>query len=65
MIDNIERSSKMTKVQTASLFKQNVEFLYVKSVIGSGYEDDVSRLALEDSAPGGTKEYANTFRYYS
>jgi hypothetical protein len=48
MIDNIERSSKMTKVQTASLFKQNVEFLYVKSVIGSGYEDDVSRLALED-----------------
>lgn len=48
-IDNQnERNSKMTKVQTASLFKQNIEFLYVKSVIGSGYEEDVARLALED-----------------
>jgi hypothetical protein len=38
---------KMTKIQTG-LFRQSVEFLYVKSVIGSGYEEDVSKLALED-----------------
>lgn len=38
---------KMTKAQTG-LFKQKIEFLYVKSVIGSGYEEDVSKLALED-----------------
>jgi hypothetical protein len=30
------------------LFKNAVEFKYVKSVIGSGYEQDVSALALED-----------------
>jgi hypothetical protein len=33
--------------QTA-LFKEEVEWVYVKSVIGSGYEADVSRLALAD-----------------
>jgi hypothetical protein len=42
-----ERSMKMTTIQS-SIFKQNVEFLYVKSVIGSGYEEDVAKLALED-----------------
>jgi hypothetical protein len=30
------------------LFPQEVEWVYVKSVIGSGYEEDVSRLALAD-----------------
>ena len=30
------------------LFTSKVEFLYVPSVIGSGYEADVSKLALED-----------------
>jgi hypothetical protein len=30
------------------LFKSKVEFVYVKSVIGSGYEQDVAKLALED-----------------
>jgi hypothetical protein len=30
------------------LFPSNVEFLYVPSVIGSGFEEDVSKLALED-----------------
>jgi len=30
------------------LFKETVEFVYVKSVIGSGYEDDVASLAVED-----------------
>jgi len=31
-----------------ALFSDNVEWVYVKSVIGSGYEEDVSRLAIED-----------------
>lgn len=33
--------------QTA-LFRDNVEWVYVKSVIGSGYEADVARLAIAD-----------------
>lgn len=33
--------------QTA-LFKEDVEWVYCKSVIGSGYEADISRLAIED-----------------
>ena len=35
------------KDQTA-LFSEKVEWTYVKSVIGSGYEADVSRLAIQD-----------------
>lgn len=35
------------KDQTA-LFKEEVEWIYVKSVIGSGYEADVAKLAIED-----------------
>lgn len=31
-----------------SLFKEDVEWVYVESVIGSGYEADVARLAIED-----------------
>lgn len=42
-----EREIKMVTNQT-SLLRQSVEFLCVKSVIGSGYEEDVARLALED-----------------
>ena len=30
------------------LFEDKIEFMYVKSVIGSGYEKDVATLALED-----------------
>jgi hypothetical protein len=30
------------------LFKRDVELVYVKSVLGSGYETEVARLALED-----------------
>jgi hypothetical protein len=30
------------------LFQNKTEFIYVPSVIGSGYEEDVARLALED-----------------
>ena len=35
------------KDQTA-LFKEEIEWVYVKSVLGSGYEADVSRLAIAD-----------------
>lgn len=35
------------KDQTA-LFTDDIEWVYVPSVIGSGYEEDVSRLAIED-----------------
>jgi hypothetical protein len=38
---------KTFKDQTG-LFTKAVEWVYVKSVIGSGYEEDVSRLAIED-----------------
>jgi hypothetical protein len=31
-----------------SMFHDVIEFEYVKSVIGSGYEDDVAKLAIED-----------------
>ena len=32
----------------AKLFNEKVEFVYVPSVIGSGYEQNISKLALED-----------------
>ena len=37
----------MEEFQT-QLFNEKIEFEYVKSVIGSGYEEDVAKLALED-----------------
>lgn len=40
-----EKGKKMEQLQ---LIKENVRYEYVKSVIGSGYEDDVARLAIED-----------------
>lgn len=30
------------------LFKRNIELIKVDSVIGSGYEDHVAKLAIED-----------------
>lgn len=44
-----ESKMQMTvhKDQTA-LFEDKIEWVFVKSVIGSGYEEDVSRLAIED-----------------
>lgn len=42
-----KENKKMIGTQD-QLFKKTIEFLYVKSVIGSGYEADVSKLALED-----------------
>jgi hypothetical protein len=35
-------------VEQQQLFKQEVEFIYVPSVIGSGFEKDVAQLAIED-----------------
>jgi len=36
------------KTKQVELFPSKVEFVYVKSVLGSGYEADVTKLALED-----------------
>lgn len=36
------------KIKQPALFSPKIEFQYVKSVLGSGYEVDVSKLALED-----------------
>jgi hypothetical protein len=36
------------ELKQTSLFKSKAKFIYVKSVIGSGYENDVAKLALED-----------------
>jgi hypothetical protein len=36
------------KIKQAELFSSKVKFVYVKSVLGSGYEADVTKLALED-----------------
>lgn len=43
----IKMDTHTFKDQTA-LFSEDVEWVYVKSVLGSGYEEDVSRLAIED-----------------
>jgi len=42
-----KRAPQKTEEQT-HLFPEKAEFIYVKSVIGSGYEADVSKLAIED-----------------
>ncbi len=35
-------------MRQTKLFEQKVEFIYVESVIGSGYEESVAKLAIED-----------------
>jgi hypothetical protein len=49
-VDSVAKSKNEEVIMPAqaSLLRQSVEFLYVKSVIGSGYEQDVAKLALED-----------------
>jgi len=42
-----EKERKMAEKQK-QLFEEKIEFEHVKSVIGSGYEEDVAKLALED-----------------
>jgi hypothetical protein len=44
---NMDLKETFFKDQTG-LFTDEIEWVYVKSVIGSGYEEDVSRLAIED-----------------
>ena len=38
----------MKSIEQIKLFEDNVEFIYVPSVLGSGYENDVAKLAIED-----------------
>ncbi len=42
---NLELNGKENQIE---LFKEQIEFIYVPSVIGSGYESDVAKLAVED-----------------
>jgi len=45
----VKSKKENARMQTqTNLLRQSVEFIYVKSVIGSGYEEDVAKLALED-----------------
>lgn len=44
----VEKKKEVKPKASGALFPQNVEYLYVKSVIGSGYEADVAKLAIED-----------------
>jgi hypothetical protein len=44
---NNERKKDMKELQT-SLFTQKIEFKYCEQVIGSGYEAQVSKMAIED-----------------
>jgi hypothetical protein len=46
-VDGKAKGAKMGLVQ-APLFEDKVEFVHVKSVIGSGYEAAVAKLAIED-----------------
>jgi hypothetical protein len=53
-VQPMKRENKMDALNTFShqdqtaLFTQKVEWIYVKTVLGSGYEADVSRLAIAD-----------------
>jgi len=44
---NYSNDKRKLPMQVA-LFQDKIEFVYVQSVIGSGYEEDVKKLALED-----------------
>jgi hypothetical protein len=43
-----KKMQTQTHVDQTALFKDEVEWTYVKTVIGSGFEADVSKLAIED-----------------
>jgi hypothetical protein len=53
-VKNVPTATAIQPIETytfmdqTALFKDEVEWVYVKSVIGSGYEADVSRLAIAD-----------------
>lgn len=42
------KGEKMATAEQLPLFPEQTEFVYCKSVIGSGYEKDIAALALED-----------------
>jgi hypothetical protein len=44
----IPQESEEKEMAQLTMFNREVEYLYVKSVIGSGYEADVAKLALDD-----------------
>lgn len=46
--ENVLAPRKSKVMVQEPLFKDNIEFIYVGSVIGSGYENDVAKLAVED-----------------
>lgn len=54
VLPRTQKEDEMAKIEGFSfedqtgLFTEKVEWFYVKSVTGSGYEEDVSRLAIED-----------------
>ena len=39
---------KLKRTKQAKLFNDKIELITLDSVIGSGYEEDVSKLAIED-----------------
>jgi len=41
-------ATKQVPLNLEGLFYDEPEFIYVETIIGSGYEDDISKLALED-----------------
>lgn len=45
---SIEKHLSKSTGKQIELFTDKIEFEYVKSVIGSGYEEDVAKLAVED-----------------
>jgi hypothetical protein len=49
-VDKTETTNKpeVIKMVQKKLFEDKIEFVYVQSVIGSGFEEDVAKLALED-----------------
>jgi hypothetical protein len=44
----VEESKDGMGFMPQSLFTEKIDFQYVKTIIGSGYEKDISKLALED-----------------
>jgi len=46
--NSMDMLESTTFIDQTSLFKEEIEWVYVKSVLGSGYEADVTRLAIAD-----------------
>ena len=46
--NSMDMLESTTFIDQTALFKEEIEWVYVKSVLGSGYEADVTRLAIAD-----------------